>query len=85
MQTRATWALAALTLLIAAPFWLSALGSIRVVPLTGVAAGGARSIQMRVTVGSGAATGATRSSVVTATSTHSAAAVDAIRTVVRVG
>lgn len=53
--------------------------------LTGVVAGGARSIQMRVTVGSGAATGATRSSVVTATSTHSAAAVDAIRTVVRVG
>src|SRR5215217_1570474 len=53
--------------------------------LSGVAAGAARSISMQVTVGAGAAVGSVKSSLVTATSTHSGTAVDAVRTVVTVG
>jgi hypothetical protein len=53
--------------------------------LTGVAPGAARVIQQRVTVGSAAAIGSTKNSLVTATSTGSSASVDAVRTVVTVG
>jgi hypothetical protein len=53
--------------------------------LTSIAPGGAKSIQMRVTVGSGVAVGSTKSGLVTATSTHSAPAADTVKTVVTVG
>jgi hypothetical protein len=53
--------------------------------LTNVAVGGAKSISMRVTVAKGVAAGRSKSSLVTATSTHSGSAVDGVRTVVTVG
>ncbi len=53
--------------------------------LNGIAAGAARSIQMRVTVGSGAAIGAVKSSLVTATSVNTGSPADAVRTAVTVG
>jgi hypothetical protein len=53
--------------------------------LNGVAPGGARTFQMRVTVGSGAAIGSVKSSLVTATSVNTGNPADAVRTVVTVG
>jgi hypothetical protein len=53
--------------------------------LTNIAAGAARSIQMRVTVGSGARLGSVKSSLVSATSVNSGSPADAVRTVVTVG
>lgn len=47
--------------------------------------GGTRAIQMRVTVRPGAASGAVKSSLVTATSANSGTLADAVRTVVTVG
>src|SRR5829696_22395 len=54
-------------------------------PLSGVAAGAARTISMQVTVGAAAAAGSVKSSLITAASTNSGIAVDAVRTVVTVG
>jgi hypothetical protein len=51
----------------------------------GVPAGGTRAIRMRVTVASGAAIGAVKSSLVTATSANSGTVADTIRTIVTVG
>jgi hypothetical protein len=53
--------------------------------LTNVAVGAAKAIRMQVTVAGTAVRGATRASLVTATSTHSATAIDAVKTVVKVG
>jgi hypothetical protein len=53
--------------------------------MNGLAAGSARSIQLRVTVGSAAATGAVKTSVVTATSVAAGTSVDAVRGIVTVG
>jgi hypothetical protein len=53
--------------------------------MNNVPVGGTRAIQMRVTVGSGAALGTVKSSLVTATSANSGALADAVRTVVTVG
>jgi hypothetical protein len=53
--------------------------------MNGVAPGAARSIQMRVTVGSGAAIGSQKSSPVTATSAGTGSPADTVRTVVTVG
>jgi hypothetical protein len=50
-----------------------------------VAAGGSRSIQMRVTALAGAVSGSAKSTLLTAKSTHSATSVDAIKTMVTVG
>jgi hypothetical protein len=52
--------------------------------LTNIAPAGSRTITMRVTVGSGAAIGSSKNSLVTATSTGTGAAADAVRTVVTV-
>jgi hypothetical protein len=53
--------------------------------LTNVAVGAAKAIRMQVTVAGTAVRGATKTSLVTATSTHSATAIDAVKTVVKVG
>ncbi|MBA2558871.1 MAG: hypothetical protein H0V07_03120 [Propionibacteriales bacterium] len=53
--------------------------------LTSIAPGSAKLIQMKVTVGGGASTGSVKSGLVTAKSTHSVQAADAVRTVVTVG
>jgi hypothetical protein len=52
---------------------------------TSVAAGGTRTLEMRVTVGATATTGSSKTSLVSLTSTHAGSATDAVRTTVTAG